>query len=214
MALYRLVVAMALVAAIVVVGGPAHASCAPPAGTLQQRVAKVRWAFVGTVVEQLEGDDRAAKVAVESVWQGNVKKNVVVLGSDLVIEPYSDSSVDRSYDVRTRYLFTPYRHRRSTGEYIDSICTDTRPWSRRVDAARPRGIAALRPPEPIRNTERSRTPSSERAASSVAAPSSQQVESTADHRAGSQGASPWAWSLPALVLAAGAAVLAVRRSRP
>jgi len=214
MVFYRLIVVFALVSAFMVVGGPAYAACAPPAGTLRQRVAKVRWAFVGTVVEHLEGDDRAAKVVVESVWKGNLKKNVVVLGSDLVIEPYSDSSVDRSYDVHTRYLLTPYKHRRSTGEYIDSICTDTRPWSRKVDAARPPGVPALPPAEIIRNTRQTRAASSERAASSVAGPSSQQVESTADREAARQGASPWVWTLPALALTAVAAVFAVRRSRP
>lgn len=119
------------------------ASCAefPP---LEEHLARAGVVFVGTVVSVAD-DGRTATVAVEEVWRGPaLPAEVTVHGS---FDPVGFTSVDRSFEDGTRYLFAPAV---SDGRLQDDSCTATRPWTDELAGLRPATVAT---PEPIPTTE-------------------------------------------------------------
>ncbi|MBF8290192.1 MAG: hypothetical protein HW391_1160 [Chloroflexi bacterium] len=111
----------------------AAASCLiPPAGDLGWQAADV--VFVGTVTGVANGA-RWATVRVEEVWKGpDQPVDVVVRGGP---EGNTATSVDRTYNVGTRYLFAVSME---DGTLADNSCSPTT----QADAI---DLAALRPAE-------------------------------------------------------------------
>jgi len=117
--------------AIVLTPSAVLADCMMPAPV--QEAAKTNdIVFVGTVTETTN-QDRWASVAVEEVWRGPDLPEAVVVkggtGGDAI------SSVDRSYQAGTKYLFFPYPDEQ--GNLADNICTNTVEWSPDLGQLRP-----------------------------------------------------------------------------
>jgi hypothetical protein len=112
----------------------------PPA--VQDAVKSADIVFVGTVTETANRNTWAS-VAVEEVWRGPDQPATVLVkggsGGDMI------SSVDRSFEAGTKYLFFPYLG--EGGELADNSCTNTTPWTadlaqiRPADARQPLGAA-------------------------------------------------------------------------
>lgn len=122
---------------------PASASCAMPPGSLKQRLNDASIVFVGTV-DSADSMGRVANVLVESVWKGDVDEHVQVQGGPA--DPQTATSVDRSFDVGTRYLFVPVSGNGQVFE--DNACTDTQQWTKKLDRRRPDGATAVSGPPP------------------------------------------------------------------
>lgn len=108
----------------------AHASCAarPP---LPEVYAGAEVVFTGTVTAT-EGRDRIATVQVEDVWKGApLPESVEVRGG-----PRGENvatSVDRHFQVGTRYLFFPTNRR---APFKDNNCSATRPYRAALERLR------------------------------------------------------------------------------
>ena len=127
--------------AVAALVAPAHvaASCAdfPP---LDEHLARAGVVFVGTVMAVAD-EKRTATVAVEEIWRGpNLPAEVTVHGS---FEPEAFTSVDRTFEAGTRYLFGPAV---ADGRLQDDSCTATRPWTDELVDLRPTTVAT---PEPL-----------------------------------------------------------------
>lgn len=121
---------------------PAAASCAaPPGGAFN--INKTPIVFVGTV-DSADDTGRIANVLVESVWKGEVDEHVQVKGGSG--NPQLISSVDRGFDVGTRYLFVPFKGNGQVFE--DNACSATQEWTRKVERQRPEGAVAVSGPPP------------------------------------------------------------------
>jgi hypothetical protein len=96
----------------------ANASCAlPPGGDALWKTADV--VFVGTVTD-IANNARWATVRVEEVWKGpDQPVQVVVRGGP---EGNVATSVDRTYNIGTRYLFALAS---VDGALVDSACSGT-----------------------------------------------------------------------------------------
>jgi hypothetical protein len=116
---------------------PAQALCAaPPPMRVALRNAPV--AFVGTVVETTN-DDRWATVEVTEVWEGHADARVEVRGgpADPAGPMQVSSSVERTYEEGTTYLFVPDS---GTGDvFTESSCSPTRELNDRLERLRPEG---------------------------------------------------------------------------
>ncbi len=125
--------------------GAVLADCmAPP--PIAEAVETAEIVFVGTVTGALE-QGRRAVVEVDEVWRGpDQEVTVVVLGG----QGQGISSVDRTYEVGTKYIFFPYRDP-DTSALVDNLCTNTTPWLddytelRPADAREPIGEGAEGP---------------------------------------------------------------------
>jgi hypothetical protein len=128
-----------LALAAILAPGRVAASCAdfPP---LEQHLARAGVVFVGTVVAVAD-EKRTATVAVEEIWRGPaLPAEVPVHGT---FEPDAFTSVDRTFEAGTRYLFAPAL---ADGRLQDDSCTATRPWTDELADLRPVTVAT---PEPI-----------------------------------------------------------------
>ena len=117
---------------------PAAASCMMPAGSLKQRLNDAAIVFVGTV-DSADDSGRIANVVVESVWKGQADERVQVQGGPG--DPQAITSVDRGFDVGTRYLFVPVKGNGQVFE--DNNCTDTQQWRPKLARHAPDGAAAV-----------------------------------------------------------------------
>jgi hypothetical protein len=131
----------ALIATVVifVAAAPVSASCAAPL-SLDEALASADLVVVGTVVAA-RSNDRIATVAIEDIWKGDAEASIGVAGGPDSLN--GATSVDRTYQVGTRYLFfifEPAVHN-SPGtfgaRYEDNGCTDTRPYTAALDSLRP-----------------------------------------------------------------------------
>ena len=117
--------------AFVLTPSAALADCMMPA-PVQEAAQTADIVFVGTVTETANRNSWAS-VAVEEVWRGPDQPASVVVkggsGGDMV------SSVDRTFEAGTRYLFFPYRG--DDGGLADNSCTNTTPWTADLAQVRP-----------------------------------------------------------------------------
>lgn len=124
---------------------PAQASCVGlfgPGGTstLQALLDAAPTVFVGTVTATA-GNNRVARVRVESVWKGSlIPMTVTVSGTP--DQATAATSVDRTFTVGQRYLFVPSS---LTAPFQDSSCSATQPYAASLDSLKP---ATARPPAP------------------------------------------------------------------
>lgn len=140
----HLLLILSIAAALVLSAAlPAAASCIMPEGSLKQRLNDASIVFVGTV-DSADDSGRIANVVVESVWKGQVDEHVQVQGGPA--DPQTITSVDRGFDVGTRYLFVPVKGNGQVFE--DNACTDTQQWKAKFARHAPEGAAAVdgRPP--------------------------------------------------------------------
>lgn len=137
--------APAILASIVLgiaIPAPAFASCVV-VDSVEAMVAEADAAFVG-VVELVSNMDRWAVVRVDEVWHGPVETAVVeVRGGE---GPGVGSSVDRTYQVGTRYLFAVSAE---GGTFRDSSCSMTSVWHDDLLTMRPANARAAAPPAPV-----------------------------------------------------------------
>lgn len=122
---------------------PAAASCAMPVGSLAQRLNDAPIVFVGTV-DSADGSGRIANVVVESVWKGEVDERVQVQGGPA--DAQTITSVDRGFDVGSRYLFVPVKGNGQVFE--DNGCTATQEWKPRFARHSPEDAAVVGGPPP------------------------------------------------------------------
>lgn len=117
----RILSALGLVVAALLVPAPASASCAILPGSEDQwRTADS--VFVGTVTA-VENNARWAKVSVEEIWIGpDQAAEVIVRGGSEDVG--TASSVDRQYEVGIRYLFAVMI---VDGTLQDNACSGTTP---------------------------------------------------------------------------------------
>lgn len=138
----RFVLASAVILALV--PGPARASCVF-GGPYPQRLDESPLVFVGTVTATSNGG-RNATVTVEEIWKGTgIAETVEVFGGAQGANVAS--SVDRSYETGTRYLFAPYEVS-PEGIYRDNICTPTRTYVDKLERLRPDDAVILASDEP------------------------------------------------------------------
>jgi hypothetical protein len=140
--------AVGALAWVLLPAGTASASCLelPP---LDVGLAEAHTAFVGTVID-LANQDRTATFAVEEVWMGTVAEEAVVMGGP---SGNAFTSVDRAFEVGTRYLVVPVRGAGSSFE--DNACTLTQPYTQDVATFRPEDPG---PPTAQLNTEEEAAP--------------------------------------------------------
>jgi len=100
--------------------------------------------FVGTVVE-LDNHGRYATFAVDELWKGSVDAEVEVRGGP-PDPPGADngsfvvSSIERRYELGTRYLVTAFEGDQHTGDeggLSDNNCSGTAEWSEELAQFRP-----------------------------------------------------------------------------
>lgn len=135
---------------IIGLASPSAASCAPPLA-LGDAVATSDLVVIGTVTATRSGN-RIATVAVEDIWKGDSASVIEVAGGPDAAN--AATSVDRSYNVGTRYLFfifEPAAHG-SPGtfgaRYEDNNCSDTRPYTADLDSLRPGSAHRIETPPP------------------------------------------------------------------
>jgi hypothetical protein len=130
---FRVLRVAASVAALALVLTPsaALADCMMPP-PVQEAAQSAEIVFVGTVVETTNRNSWAS-VTVDEVWRGPDQLAQVVVkggpGGNAV------SSVDRSFQAGTKYLFFPYLD--ETGNLADNACTNTVEWSADLAQLRP-----------------------------------------------------------------------------
>lgn len=138
----RRVAVAGFLCAVFVIGSasPSAASCAPPL-PLTEALASSDLVVVGTVTAARSAD-RIATVAVEDIWMGDAETVIEVAGGPE--QPNAATSVDRTYEVGTRYLFfilEPAQHGNPPGnfpmQYVDNNCSNTRPYTSDLDSLRP-----------------------------------------------------------------------------
>jgi hypothetical protein len=133
---------------VLLLAGTASASCLEPPA-LDVGLAEAHTVFVGTVID-LANQDRTATFAVEEVWKGTVAEEAVVMGGP---SGNAFTSVDRGFEMDTRYLVVPVRGAGSSFE--DNACTLTQPYTQDVATFRPEDP---RPPTAQHNTEEEAAP--------------------------------------------------------
>jgi len=121
---YRVLIALALVAAAVVgPAGAAHAQCGPTL-EVEDSLVRAEVVFVGTVVDR-SNRDRTAIMDVHEVWKGTrLPASVTVNGGPEDISQFT--SVDRSWLLGQTYLVMPANDR---SPFQDSLCSGTQLWS-------------------------------------------------------------------------------------
>ncbi len=106
-----------------------EARCAEPA-PIQDAIRTADVVIVGTVTA-LANEDTRATVSVAEVWRGPaLPAEVVVQGG-----PGGRTSVDRTFVLGTRYLFTLTLD--EVGDLHDSLCSSTIEWDPQLEALRP-----------------------------------------------------------------------------
>ena len=180
---------------------PAAASCIMLPGSLEQRLKDAEIVFVGTV-DSADDSGRIANVVVESVWKGQVDEHVQVQGGPG--DPQAMTSVDRGFDVGTRYLFVPTKGNGQVFE--DNACTDTRQWKAKFAQHAPEDAAAVDGPPSTAD------PQAEEAANEggPAADPAAQPQPEAQPQASNLS---WLWITAAVALAVVAVVAVVLRRR-
>lgn len=152
--LRRTLVLVTLAAGLVLSeGSPTSASCALPVPRADA-LARADAVVVGTVTATRSAD-RIATVTVEDIWKGNADLVIEVAGGP--DSPNMRTSVDRTFEVGTRYLFfllerTAQDSRGTFGAFFeDNSCTNTRPYTTDLDTLRPstaRRVATSSPTSP------------------------------------------------------------------
>ena len=138
-------VAVVVVAAPVLLAGPASASCMLDERSLDERLAEAPIAFVGTVTG-VRNADRVARFRVEEIWKGpELPAETVVAGTTEPEAPpgapVAATSVDRTWSVGVRYLVMP--RLADAGELIDDACSATQEWREEFAASRPADATVL-----------------------------------------------------------------------
>ena len=117
--------------ALLATARPVAARCALPT-PIEQAVTTADVVIVGTVAAVAEAGTRAT-VQVEEIWRGPaLAPEVVVWGG-----PGGRTSVDRTFEVGIRYLFTIALG--ENGRLTDSQCSSTTVWEAKLEALRPPG---------------------------------------------------------------------------
>ena len=140
--------AVGALAWVLLPAGTAGASCLEPP-PLEVGLAEAHTVFVGTVID-LANQSRTATFAVEEVWKGTVAEEAVVMGGP---NGNALTSVDRGFEVGTRYLVVPVRGAGSSFE--DNACTLTQLYTQDVATLRPEDS---RPPRAELNSGEEATP--------------------------------------------------------
>jgi hypothetical protein len=110
---------------------PGAARCVEPV-PIDEAVRTADVVIVGTVSAVAEEGTRAT-VRVEEIWRGPaLDAEVVVWGG-----PGGRTSVDRTFDAGTRYLFTIAFG--EDGRLTDNLCSSTTEWDASLEAIRPPG---------------------------------------------------------------------------
>lgn len=136
----------------------AAASCAGPAPSVADVVATPgRTVFVGTVVELANGG-RWPTFAVEEIWAGDVPTpEVEVFGGPPSPggEKFAVSSVERRYDLGSRYVVTPttdsygFSGSRDLDAFADTNCSSTTLWDASLAQFRPATATTIEQDQPI-----------------------------------------------------------------
>ena len=139
----KLLPVLSLAAALVwTSAAPAAASCVM-LGPLADGIREADTVFVGTV-DSADETGRVANVIVESVWKGDADEHVQVQGGPA--DPQMATSVDRGFDVGTRYLFVPVS---GDGQvFTDNICSHTQAWKGKLARHAPDGATPIDGPAP------------------------------------------------------------------
>jgi hypothetical protein len=128
----RLTIALALGAAFGLVTAPASSASCVSIPALQDAVKSADMVFVGTVI-QTSNRGTWATVRVEEVWRGpDQPASVLIKGGP---GGNAASSIDRTFEVGTKYLFFPYQD--EAGGLADNSCTSTTPWGGELADLRP-----------------------------------------------------------------------------
>ncbi len=114
-----LVVGFAIAIATLAAAPAALASCIEPP-PLEVAFDQAPAVFVGTV-DAVDFQGRLAHVSVDGVWKGEVASEVQVQGTDM-LDPNMMTSVDRTYQVGTIYVF--FVSPGGVG-FTDNACTNT-----------------------------------------------------------------------------------------
>jgi hypothetical protein len=116
--------------------GTALADCLLPP-PVQDALTSADSVFVGTVTATTNRDTWA-NVTVEEVWKGRDQPaSVIVHGGP---GGNAGTSVDRTFEVGTKYLFFPYVDERLG--LADNSCTSTQPWGAGLLPFRPANVRA------------------------------------------------------------------------
>ena len=110
------------------------ADCMPPP-PLAEAVATADIVFVGTVTQTVNNNTWAS-VTVEEVWKGPDQPAAVVVhggpGGQMM------TSVDRTFQAGTRYLFVPYVD--PERGLSDNSCSSTTAWGDEIEGLRPEAV--------------------------------------------------------------------------
>lgn len=131
----RAVLAIGTVAAFALLAAPSIvlADCMMPK-PVEETMKEAEVVFVGTVTET-SNRDTWASVEIDEVWKGpDQPKTVVVKGGP---GGNAATSVDRTFEVGTRYLFFPLVD--PAGGLADNSCTSTQAWTADLTGIRPAG---------------------------------------------------------------------------
>jgi hypothetical protein len=124
--------------AFALVPGSAAASCAefPP---LEAHLAQAEVVFVGTV-SAVTDEQRTALIDVEEVWrETDLPAQVTVHGG---LEDLAFTSVDRTFETGTRYLFAASLNE---GRLEDNACSATQAWTDDLAELRPATVGTPQP---------------------------------------------------------------------
>jgi hypothetical protein len=133
----RLLLALPMLAASLLLAAPgvALADCMMPP-PIDNATATADIVFVGTVNATSNGN-RWAEVAVQEVWRGPDRPATVVIQGGPAGNTMT--SVDRSFQVGSTYLFFPYVDPES-GALTDNSCTSTTEWTNDLAKLRPADV--------------------------------------------------------------------------
>ena len=154
--------------------------------------------FVGTV-DSADDTGRIANVIVESVWKGQADEHVQVQGGPG--DPQAMTSVDRGFDVGTRYLFVPVK---GNGQvFQDNACTHTQQWNAKLARHAPEDAAAVEGAPPTADPQAEEAADEGGLADAPAEPETQPQASNLS----------WLWITAAVALVVIAAIAVVLRRR-
>jgi hypothetical protein len=128
--------------------GAARASCAAPPSVPDQ-VKTASLVFIGTVLYTYDGD-RVAHVKVESIWKGPALRTYLDVHGSPVSGQFAASSVDRTYQSGTRYLFVLYS---DAQPLQDNSCTATQPYTTQLAALAPADARSPIPPTVVEEVQ-------------------------------------------------------------
>jgi hypothetical protein len=124
--------ALALSLALVAAPETVEARCVEPR-PIEEAIRTADVVIVGTVTAVAQ-EGTHATVAVDEIWRGPKTPAIVLVRGG---PAEGRSSVDRTFEVGTRYLFTLGLE--PDGQLTDSACSSTTEWDAKLGALRPPG---------------------------------------------------------------------------